>query len=371
MLIQRIQKLLFKPIKKIEWVYALYYKLTLAKELNIAKKEMLVCDIKTSQQIKNELKAIKDYWKCSYTDFYVFYGLYKKRLHIEDLLDFLNYHQEVKHKGIDTIKFKNKLNQYHLFKQKGIVTSELVGIVKDRCLFSRSGDSLSLSSLIERYFIHENSKLFFKPVSGEGGSGIFVLKMANSKLVLNNEEVNINQVVSKLNSSLTYVIEDGIQQRDDISEINPSCVNTLRVIIQDKDEQMHLSVCILRMGRHNSDVDNSAQGGLSIQIDSETGRFSDYATAEHGGGTFYTHPDSNFEFKNKQINGWEDIRGAIMKNAQHLLDFRDIALDVAITQVGIEIIEMNFGYGIDHLQSTCGGMRRTLSIRTPKLKFNA
>jgi transcriptional regulator with XRE-family HTH domain len=371
MLNQGTKRGLLRRLKRVEWIYAVYYKLTLLQELRKAKREMLRYEVKSKQQIEIELNLIRNYWNCTYTDFYLFYGLYKKHLHTEELLDyvppfyFLNFHQEVKHKEIDTIRYKNKLTQYHLFKELGITTSELVAKFENGLLVNPEGESISISNLVELYLKDIDSKLFFKPAMGQGGAGIKVLKRVGANLSFGDDLLDHDQVITALNSSITYVIEDGIKQREDLNAINSSCVNTLRVIAQNIESEMYLSVCILRMGRSNSDVDNSAQGGLSIQVDIQTGQFSEYAIAEHGGGMFYHHPDSGFEFKNEKIEDWNSIRLAILRNAQHLAMFRDIALDVAITKTGIEIIEFNFGYGIDHLQSTCGGMRRKLHLNVP------
>lgn len=37
-------------------------------------------------------------------------------------------------------------------------------------------------------------------------------------------------------------------------------------------------------------------------------------------------------------------------------------MNIFVTQNGIQAIEMNFRYGIDHLQCTYGGMRRVLNV---------
>ena len=109
-------------------------------------------------------------------------------------------------------------------------------------------------------------------------------------------------------------------------------------------------------------VDNSAQGGLSIAINVEDGTFADYATTEHGGGEYESHPDSGFLFKGNRIGGWDLIKKQVEEYASKLLDFRDVALDVAVLENGVSIIEYNFGYGIDHIQKTIGGIAKILNI---------
>ena len=67
---------------------------------------------------------------------------------------------------------------------------------------------------------------------------------------------------------------------------------------------MVIKTCILRMGRNGKEVDNSAQGGISINIDVNTGAFAERATAEHGGENITLHPDSGFKFLGTKADNW-------------------------------------------------------------------
>lgn len=359
------------PFKKIEWLYALYYKRSLSKELAAAKREMKSYSFKKSEQIDGEIKCVKRYWKVNSVDFYIYYELFKKELTTEELLDyvppfyFLNYHQMIKQKGIDKAKYKNKLNQYQLFDTKGIKTPTVIGVFKRKRLYDIFENELDPSEFIDRYLNSNDSKLFVKPVDGEGGTGILVIKRKEDDLCINDEIVEKEDLLREISASQSYIVQKGILQRQDISQINSSSVNTLRVIAQKRSGKMALCVCILRMSRGNAEVDNSAQGGLSIAIDINTGAFRDFASVEHGGGVYYSHPSSGFVFKDQIIKGWPEIRKEVQAYASRLIEFNEIALDVAITDNGIQIIELNLGYGIDHVQKTCGGMRKILSVQTP------
>ena len=86
------------------------------------------------------------------------------------------------------------------------------------------------------------------------------------------------------------------------------------------------------MGRAGKEVDNSAQGGISIKIDCNTGKLENSATAEHGGGRYLSRPNSNFIFENNYIKEWDHIKVQIGNIANKLSDFNDIALDIAITE---------------------------------------
>lgn len=359
--------------RNIEFIYSLYYKLTSDeyKENYIYFKKYKKINYK---HVSKELSIIKNYWNCN-SDHYVRYKLFNKNLSIEELLDYIppyffyTKYLSIKHKNIDTSKYKSKLAQFQLFKERKIPTPLLIGTVNKRVVYNNDNIPIDLEYLITCHLsAHFNNKLFFKPINEGGGNGIIVLKKHGGILYLNNKVIEPEKVINEFSRNEIYIIQEGIVQREDINIINSSSVNTLRVVIQLSSitNEMEISAIVMRIGRNGSEVDNSAQGGLSIQINPDTGDFARIATAEHGGGIFYEHPDSQFEFNNKKIANWSLIKHQISDIANKLKDFKDVALDIAITSDGVELIELNFTYGIDHLQTACGGMRKQLNVYPDK-----
>ena len=195
---------------------------------------------------------------------------------------------------------------------------------------------------------------------------MYGMDFSGKDVLLNKKPVySTRDIVRVLDRQSIYVVQQGLVQRDDMNAINASSVNTLRVITQVRDGKNVMPVCVMRMGRNNSYVDNSAQGGLSVEIDTATGAFAQSAYAEHGtpvGKKYDSHPDSGVVFAGKSIEGWGDIKEQILSAAGKLPGLSDIAWDIAITGGGISVVEINSGYGIDHLQCVCGGMRKRLGV---------
>ncbi len=307
---------------------------------------------KSKEQIGREMKMLKDYWHCK-PYHYVRYGLFDRNLTDDQLIDYIpsyyhyNFYADPLYADIDISLYNNKLSLYKIFKERGIRTPEVIAVVKNSELYSLQEKRLDVDSFFEKY----NTTLFFKPVFGMGGTGILVFSKGSHTSFL-----------ASLNRRETYIVQCGIKQREDINKINSSSVNTLRVVTQYADNKARTCVCVMRMGREGRMVDNSHQGGLSVQINVADGSFYPYATAEHGGGCYTCHPDSGFVFKGSILEGWDKIKMLIEKSAVLFPELKEIAWDVAVTPDGIEMIELNLGYGIDHLQCTCGGMRRVLGI---------
>ena len=103
---------------------------------------------------------------------------------------------------------------------------------------------------------------------------MYGMDFSGKDVLLNKKPVySTRDIVRVLDRQSIYVVQQGLVQRDDMNAINASSVNTLRVITQVRDGKNIIPVCVMRMGRNNSYVDNSAQGGLSVEIDTATGAF--------------------------------------------------------------------------------------------------
>lgn len=360
-----LSRSVFRILKRSDLIWSLNYHHFLRKELRDNLSKMKLQKMKSRAEVKKEVRECRKYWKCYARDYYLYYELYDKKISIDKILEyvppyfFANHHQEYYQKGLDIVRLSDKLEQYRLLKSRSVRTPEVVCFIHDGKVCSDDSRSMNLCDLSD---YQKRQKIFVKPAGSMGGHGIMVMNSFNE----------LQSRLSELNRSVKYIVQRGIVQREDFSRINPSCVNTLRVIVHEDSEKkrMLMKICILRMGRNNALVDNSAQGGLSIAIDVNNGGFADYATSEHGGGIYEFHPDTDFKFKGNKIEGWESIKDQIEDFASKVVDFRDIALDVAVLDDGVSIIEYNFGYGIDHIQKTIGGIAKVLDVKPLNRKYS-
>lgn len=352
---------LYKRLKRNPIIYFLRYKL-IDREYLKQKKVMANPATKSKEQIKHEMELCRNYWHCNPAH-YVRYGLFDKKLSAEELLDYIppyyhyNFYMADKYEGADTVYYSDKLNLYHLFTEKGIPTPQVIALVDHGVLKNTEKRPIDIQVFCNT--LKKGKKYFFKPTKGQGGTGIQVFTSGVDNKC---NFAKLSDFLKLLKKDCTYIIQEGIEQHKDFQRINASSVNTLRIITQWKNRQPILSACVMRIGRKGKNVDNSHQGGLSLTIDENTGTFFSTATAEHGGGSFSQHPDSDFVFSGKQVDNWDRIKSTIISYAQLFPELKEIGWDVAVTPNGIQIIELNLGYGLDHLQCCCGGMRRKLNV---------
>mgnify|MGYP000038978847 CR=1 FL=1 len=358
------QTKIYRYIKRSQFFYFAKIRL-LNKDYKLYKTDMETSQYKSKDIIKKEMDLVKKYWHCQPLH-YIRYQLYSKSLSKEELLDYIppyyhyNFHTAHMYDNIDQDRYNNKLELYKLFVERNVHTPKVIGYFKGNDFYNINDEKQNVADLFS--LLANEEKLFIKPAFGAGGTGIIVLKKRNEQFFYQTSAIRPSDLHNILNNRKTYVVQKGILQRDDFKEINPTSVNTLRAVTQWTDNGPQLKVCVMRIGRSGRDVDNSHQGGLSVQVNVNDGSLFPTATAEHGGGILEKHPDTGFIFKDFTIENWADIKQSIINYAQRFPELKEIGWDVAVTNRGIEIIELNLGYGLSHLQCCCGGLRRILNI---------
>lgn len=245
-------------------------------------------------------------------------------------------------------------------KKKGINTPEVIAIVQNGNIYALDKKRIDWRGLLSN--TSEGELLFVKPTNGNSGNGIFVLHKKNGMFEHKGKRVDSLDDLG-IRNYLTYIVQRGLVQRSDLAEINASSLNTLRTIVKYADGKPHIVAILLRIGRKGSEVDNSGQGGISVDVDPSTGLFGECAGREHGGGVFFKHPDTGYVFKGKGIKGWEDIRTKIYETVSRINSFQLLGWDLAIGEDNkVYVIEFNMGFGIEHAQTISGGFRRRLGI---------
>lgn len=319
-------------------------------------------------KMKRDYKMMKDYWHVP-ADIYYRYMLYDKDLSNDELLDYIPPY--IFYKEWDRFlwnpeqsemveRFNDKLELFKIFRERHIMTPEVVAVYNQHQFFDADENPISDEQLFGR--LEDDKKYFFKPVDGAGGNGIktFVKK---GRLLMNKGVEYASDQLANILSENKYVIQKEICQTKQLAQVNSSSVNTLRVVVYNDSSKAHLIAVVLRMGRKNSDVDNSAQGGLSVEIDRNSGMFRSEAITEHPVGQYKEHPDSGYVFGGNTIENWPQIKNKILEYSEKFPELCLYAWDVALTDDGNDIcmVELNVGFGIDHIQLSCGGMRRRLA----------
>lgn len=200
-------------------------------------------------------------------------------------------------------------------------------------------DSNTDKCVIEE-FVRKHGSVLAKPNTGEQGSGIFRAELED-----------VDKIVSILKKGVSYILEEIIVNAEEIRRLNPSSLNTFRVYtVTDKQGIGHIIAIMLRVGREGALVDNWGSGGVGYNFDLETGVCVGYGYDKMHNSYVY-HPGSNKLMVGFKIPDYS----ALVKYVDRLTAVdpktKMVGWDIALTEDGYELVEMNFPGGHDFLQA--------------------
>lgn len=172
--------------------------------------------------------------------------------------------------------------------------------------------------------ILESENVFVKQaVDSYGGKGV---------THISNGKEDRNKAISAIGGiNADLVVQKGISQSPTLSRINPSSVNTLRLVtwLRKDGSVVNLSN-ILRMGIGDAKVDNASSGGITVGVN-EDGTLKSVAY-KNTGVRYDEHPTTHVKFNDFRIPSFQQAREMVMRKATQMPDFRLISWDVAFDE---------------------------------------
>lgn len=156
----------------------------------------------------------------------------------------------------------------------------------------------------------------------------------------------LDDLVNMLRSIQTnVVIQEGLCQHFQMSRLNPTSVNTIRVLTHlTLKGQVKVRSVVVRMGRNGSHVDNASSGGITVGVE-DFGRLKSKAY-DVAGCCYEEHPNSHVKFSEIVIPNYSDMLDEVKLMHWQLPLFRLLSWDIAINQEATPIlIEVNMHSG--------------------------
>lgn len=133
-----------------------------------------------------------------------------------------------------------------------------------------------------------------------------------------------------------YVIQLPIVQHQDMSRLNGSSVNTIRVNSVLFDTQAHIMSAFVKVGQSGQFADNSGSDRYFIGIDTDTGKLRKYAI-DHDLQLHHEIP-SGFAFADQPIPGFDRLKEAVCRAHQCIPHFGFAFWDVCVDKEGDPVI---------------------------------
>lgn len=327
-------------------------------------------DKKKKSVIVREMRTLKQYWGC-YPFQYIRYGMYRRECtqSIEEMKNYipnffayyLFFPKFFKDYGVLS---EDKELTFQLLKSYNLPQPKLLWQYKNGYFYDNEKNEITkekASSVIQ----NSNAlKMFLKPTNGLGGKGIKVHQADP------NEEQKYNakksrEIIENMDKATDYILQEGLTQHEELNAIYPNAVNTFRVITEFKNGNSRVLLAMLRMGQGGSHLDNASKSGLVCRINIETGEFDKLIHKGHGI-TTDAHPDTGFSFNGYVFPHWKEVKELAEKAAVKFGPIGFGGWDIAYTNEGAAIIELNAAPGLEYLQDCHGGIREVFGIDNPK-----
>lgn len=192
-----------------------------------------------------------------------------------------------------------------------------------------------------RAFLEGRREIMVKPAAESGGKGVEKLNVKDFP--------SLDTLYRTLQEKQIGVVEEVIVQHPEMSRLNRSSLNTLRVVTIVNRTGPHIVYAHVRIGNHGRPVDNLHSGGMFAPIDLDTGKIQ-YPAYDKDRITYEVHPDTGTRIQGFQIPFWEETKALCLKAATVVPQMKYIGWDVGVTENGPLFVEGNDMPGYDILQ---------------------
>ncbi|TLQ01454.1 hypothetical protein FEF26_00275 [Nesterenkonia salmonea] len=205
--------------------------------------------------------------------------------------------------------------------------------------------------------LSERQHIFVKPLHGAEANGVRSLKVSDGEYRMDGQPSSIEEMAKWVRDFPRPVLfEAAITQHDDQAYLNSHSTNTIRLLTMPDvtdDHTPFIARASQRIGSVRSGhIDNWTKGGLSANVDLETGKLSAAAQLPEGNDLqwFAEHPDSGARIQGHQVPFWEETKQLVLDAAHRLAFMEYIGWDIIITKDGPVILEANINSGMNVLQ---------------------
>lgn len=201
-----------------------------------------------------------------------------------------------------------------------------------------------------------DGRLVLKPTYGAVGNRILVCSWFDDCYRVNGDERTDTEFDALITDLDEYLVCEFVEQAPYAAELYPGSTNTLRILTMwdPKLDEPFIPFAVQRIGTNSSaPVDNWSRGGLSAEVDRDTGELSQAVQYPYGDHLekYTNHPETETQIAGTKVNGWRTVRDKILHIAANFPQLLYVGWDVLIGEDGeFTIIEANSCSDVDLLQ---------------------
>ena len=170
----------------------------------------------------------------------------------------------------------NKFQFRYAYADKGIYDSVFSDINRPRTIVKNVNgyfyDGQYQHPLSETEAVERCSNLkeaIIKPTLG-GTWGVGVKLIHSSEGIVTDTSRSIIDLFASY--KYNYIVQERLEQHPDLAKLNPTSLNTIRVMSYHRGDEVIILYAVIRIGRKGQIIDNETAGGIKADIDLQTGR---------------------------------------------------------------------------------------------------
>ena len=197
------------------------------------------------------------------------------------------------------------------------------------------GGRISRAEALER--CQNLGRVVIKPTQeGMWGEGVKVFSVEQGIV---EEGLSIEQLFEKYGKN--FIIQEAVAQHPEMAKLNPTSLNTLRVLSYRQGDEVFILYAVVRIGRAGKSVDNETAGGINAAIDLATGTIRDCAYGTPSEKRILT-TDVGTTLKGFAIPSFQQVLETVKDMHLRLPYFNLIGWDFGIDENGLPVmIEWN------------------------------
>ena len=266
-----------------------------------------------------------------------FLGLNEQRYY----LDYLN---PIKYYSLA----RNKYMAHKMLENTGVRKSELYCYYQPEARYIRSDECANdIQGVLQILKNKQVKTCVIKTTESSHGDNVWVIKaidyQENDAIItrFDGQEIMLSDVLS----AEAMIFESVVHQTKQFSDFNTSSVNTVRFMTTLwPDGTARIIATFIKIGRAGKCVDNAGNGGnVDVCVDTQTGVIK-YAIQYDGWRNIKdieNHPDSGNQLNGVIVKNWDAIKLEVMKFQQAFPYCKAAGWDIAITDDGPVVIEVN------------------------------
>lgn len=266
-----------------------------------------------------------------------FLGLHEQRFYL-DLLNPKKYY----------ILARNKYLAHKILEEVGVRQAQLYCYYQpEGCFADNSTTAHHLIGVLSLLKSKQVQSCIIKATEGSHGDEVVVVH----QLDYEQDDATLHlfdgttRKLSQMLSNKPLLFESLIQQTAQIAALNASSVNTVRFMTTlYPDGSAQLVATFIKIGRSRCCVDNAGTGGnIDACVDTETGelKYAIQYDGEHCYHEIEQHPDTQSQINGIRIENWESIKAEVLKFQQAFPYIKAAGWDIAITEQGPVVVEVN------------------------------